>query len=101
LYSSEGQRSEYIHVQEGENIQRTLWRNTIIEKVNTYLIAGTHNSMADQREEEVPTVDICEPPERRLEPRDGRGTPAGDILADNKFGLGAMSILSVFAKFMV
>jgi hypothetical protein len=29
---------EYIHVQEGENIQRTPWRNTIIEKANTYLI---------------------------------------------------------------
>jgi hypothetical protein len=31
---------EYIHVQEGENIQRTPWRNTIIEKANTYLIAS-------------------------------------------------------------
>jgi hypothetical protein len=38
LYSSEVQIPEYIHVQEGENIQRTPWRNTIIEKANTYLI---------------------------------------------------------------
>jgi hypothetical protein len=29
---------EYIYVQERENIQRTLWRNIIIEKANTYLI---------------------------------------------------------------
>jgi hypothetical protein len=40
LCSSEGQVPEYIHVQEGENIQRTPWRNTIIEKANTYLIAS-------------------------------------------------------------
>jgi hypothetical protein len=32
---------EYIHVQEGGNIQRTPWRNTIIEKANTYLIEST------------------------------------------------------------
>jgi hypothetical protein len=38
LYSSEGQGSGYIHVQEGENIQKAPWRNTIIEKANTYLI---------------------------------------------------------------
>jgi hypothetical protein len=44
--------SEYIHVQEGKNIQRTSWRNTIIEKTNTYLIlarsreliCGTHRN---------------------------------------------------------
>jgi hypothetical protein len=35
LYSSEGQG---FGEQEGNNIQRTLWRNTIIEKANTYLI---------------------------------------------------------------
>jgi hypothetical protein len=29
---------EYIHVQEGENIQRTPWRNIIIEKPITHLI---------------------------------------------------------------
>jgi hypothetical protein len=29
---------EYIHVQEGKNIQRTSWRDKIIEKANTYLI---------------------------------------------------------------
>jgi hypothetical protein len=33
LYSSEGQGLIYIHVQEGENIQRTPWRNTIIERL--------------------------------------------------------------------
>jgi hypothetical protein len=38
VYSSEGQRPEYIYVQEGENIQITPWRNTIIKKANTYLI---------------------------------------------------------------
>jgi hypothetical protein len=27
---------EYIHVQEGENIQRIHWRNIIIEKSNIY-----------------------------------------------------------------
>jgi hypothetical protein len=41
LYSSEGRRPKYIHVQEGENIQITPWRNTIIEKANIYLILWT------------------------------------------------------------
>jgi hypothetical protein len=38
LYLSKGQRPEYIHVQEGENVQITPWRNIIIKKANTYLI---------------------------------------------------------------
>jgi hypothetical protein len=33
LYSSEGQEIIYIHVQEGENIQRISCRNTIIERL--------------------------------------------------------------------
>jgi hypothetical protein len=42
LYSSEGWRLEYIHVQEGENIQRNLlekYNNK--KKANTYLVDGT------------------------------------------------------------
>jgi hypothetical protein len=31
-------KSEYIYVQDGENIQIIHWRNTIIEMPNTYLI---------------------------------------------------------------
>jgi hypothetical protein len=31
--------TEYIYVQDVENIQRTPWKNTIIEKSNTYLIS--------------------------------------------------------------
>jgi hypothetical protein len=36
-------RVEYKHVQEGGNIQRTRWRNTIIEKTNIYLIIASEN----------------------------------------------------------
>jgi hypothetical protein len=42
LYLSKGQMSKYIHVQEGENIQRTSWRNAIIKNANTYLINRTY-----------------------------------------------------------
>jgi hypothetical protein len=41
LYSSEGQRPEYIHVQEG-GIYKYPWRNTIREKANTYLISPSN-----------------------------------------------------------
>jgi hypothetical protein len=34
---------EYIHVQEGENIQRTPCGNTIIENANTYLIPRSNS----------------------------------------------------------
>jgi hypothetical protein len=34
---------EYIYVQKGKNIQRTPWRNIIIEKTNTYLIPPSNS----------------------------------------------------------
>jgi hypothetical protein len=43
LYAPEGQEPEYIHVHKGENIQRTPWRNTIIEKADTYLIPPSNS----------------------------------------------------------
>jgi hypothetical protein len=73
---------------------------------NSDLDARACNSMADQREEEAPTMDIYEPPGRKLDAWDGRDVAGsdvlnvvGDLLADDKFGLSAASMLSVFAKF--
>jgi hypothetical protein len=51
--------------------------------------ASAGDSIADQRKEEVPTVDICESPDVGLDAR------------DDKFGLSVSSILSVFTKFTV
>jgi hypothetical protein len=63
--------------------------------------------MADQRVEEILTVDICELL-AALYTRDEHGTAAGvildavgDLLAGNKFELRATLILSMFAKFTV
>jgi hypothetical protein len=43
MYWHEDPRSKYIHVQEGKNIQRTPWRNTIIEKTIRHLIPSSNS----------------------------------------------------------
>jgi hypothetical protein len=47
---------------------------------NSDLDACVCNSMADQHEEEVPTMDIYEPPGCKLDAWDGRDVAASDIL---------------------